>query len=101
LLTVVLCEVVPVDDDEVCQICKDMVGQARDTLESNETQVTGGSYYITVLSLYAPFCKWFVKLKGLGHKMHDILKANTIQSVYPVEMLIFFLLFLSHLAKEK
>jgi hypothetical protein len=39
LLTVVLCKVVPVDDDEVCQICKDMVGQARDTLESNETQV--------------------------------------------------------------
>jgi hypothetical protein len=71
-----VCEVVPVDDDEVCQICKDMVGQARDTLESNETQVTGGSYYITVLSLYAPLCKWFVKLKGLGHEMNDILKAN-------------------------
>ncbi len=67
LLTGVFCEVVPVDDDEVCQICKDMVGQARDTLESNETQVTGGSYYITVLSLYAPLCKWVDKLKGLGH----------------------------------
>ena len=26
------------DTDEVCDICKDMVGQARDTLQSNETQ---------------------------------------------------------------
>ena len=26
------------DTDEVCEICKDMVGQARDTLLSNETQ---------------------------------------------------------------
>ena len=26
------------DKDEVCEICKDMVGQARDTLQSNETQ---------------------------------------------------------------
>jgi hypothetical protein len=40
-LQMILCllQVVPVDDDEVCQICKDMVGQARDTLQSNETQV--------------------------------------------------------------
>lgn len=36
-------QVVPVDDDEVCQICKNMVAQARDTLESNETQVTSQS----------------------------------------------------------
>ncbi|XP_063217466.1 prosaposin [Bacillus rossius redtenbacheri] len=28
----------PVDNDEVCTICKDMVTQARDQLESNETQ---------------------------------------------------------------
>ncbi len=31
--------VYPVDDDDVCKICKDMVGQARDQLMSNETQV--------------------------------------------------------------
>merc|ERR1712123_29473 len=31
-------EKVPQDDDEVCKICKDMVGEARDTLMSNETQ---------------------------------------------------------------
>ncbi len=29
---------VPEDDDEVCQICKNMVSEARDTLQSNETQ---------------------------------------------------------------
>jgi hypothetical protein len=29
----------PPDDDDVCQICLDMVKQARDQLESNETQV--------------------------------------------------------------
>ncbi|XP_011300553.1 proactivator polypeptide [Fopius arisanus] len=29
---------VPEDDDSVCKICKDMVGQARDQLESNQTQ---------------------------------------------------------------
>lgn len=28
---------VPVDDDSICQICKDMVTQARDQLRSNET----------------------------------------------------------------
>ena len=32
-------EAVPRDDDEVCKICKEMVGEARDTLMSNETQV--------------------------------------------------------------
>jgi saposin len=26
------------DEDEICEICKNMVGQARDTLQSNETQ---------------------------------------------------------------
>lgn len=26
------------DNDSVCQICKDMVGQARDQLRSNETE---------------------------------------------------------------
>merc|ERR1711970_25960 len=31
-------ETVPQDDDEVCKICKEMVGEARDTLMSNETQ---------------------------------------------------------------
>ena len=30
----------PQDDDEVCTICKQMVQQARDQLESNETQVS-------------------------------------------------------------
>jgi saposin len=29
---------VPVDTDSICKICLDMVGQARDQLESNETQ---------------------------------------------------------------
>lgn len=29
---------VPEDDDDVCGICKDMVKQARDQLESNQTQ---------------------------------------------------------------
>ncbi|XP_034117679.1 uncharacterized protein LOC117576754 [Drosophila albomicans] len=30
--------VVPVDDDSICKICKDMVTQARDQLRSNETE---------------------------------------------------------------
>ncbi|KAH8311032.1 hypothetical protein KR044_003909, partial [Drosophila immigrans] len=30
--------VVPVDDDSICKICKDMVNQARDQLRSNETE---------------------------------------------------------------
>lgn len=30
--------VVPVDTDSICQICKDMVTQARDQLRSNETE---------------------------------------------------------------
>ena len=29
----------PEDDDDVCKICKEMVKEARDQLESNETQV--------------------------------------------------------------
>lgn len=32
-------ETLPQDDDEVCEVCKEMVGEARDTLMSNETQV--------------------------------------------------------------
>lgn len=28
----------PVDNDSICQICKDMVTQARDQLRSNETE---------------------------------------------------------------
>ncbi|BFF92326.1 uncharacterized protein DMAD_10406 [Drosophila madeirensis] len=31
-------KVVPVDSDSICQICKDMVTQARDQLKSNETE---------------------------------------------------------------
>lgn len=31
-------QVLPADNSDVCQICKDMVKQARDQLESNETQ---------------------------------------------------------------
>lgn len=30
-------QIVPEDNDSICQICKDMVAQARDQLESNET----------------------------------------------------------------
>ena len=30
----------PKDDDDVCKICKEMVKEARDQLESNETQVS-------------------------------------------------------------
>jgi len=30
----------PEDNDSVCQVCKDMVKQARDQLLSNETQVS-------------------------------------------------------------
>ena len=41
---------VPEDNDSVCQICKDMVQQARDQLLSNETQVhTKVAYNYSVL----------------------------------------------------
>lgn len=32
-------QVLPVDDTDICKLCKDMVQQARDQLQSNETQV--------------------------------------------------------------
>ena len=52
----------PKDDDEVCQICKEMVGEARDTLMSNETQeelkeVLDGSCDLIPLSIIAKECK--------------------------------------------
>jgi len=55
-------ENVPKDDDEVCQICKEMVGEARDTLMSNETQeelkeVLDGSCDLIPLSIIAKECK--------------------------------------------
>eukprot|EP00092_Neocalanus_flemingeri_P033617 GFUD01036545.1.p1 GENE.GFUD01036545.1~~GFUD01036545.1.p1 ORF type:complete len:893 (-),score=233.50 GFUD01036545.1:245-2923(-) len=55
-------EKVPQDDDEVCKICKDMVGQARDTLMSNETQeelkeVLEGSCDLIPLAIIAKECK--------------------------------------------
>jgi len=55
-------ETVPLDDDEVCKICKDMVGQARDTLLSNETQeelkeVFDGSCDLIPIQIIAKECK--------------------------------------------
>jgi len=55
-------ETVPKDDDEVCKICKDMVGQARDTLLSNETQeelreVFDGSCDLIPIKIIAKECK--------------------------------------------
>lgn len=44
----------PEDNDGICKICKDMVTQARDQLQSNETQVNLSNpnlYYIIVYSL--------------------------------------------------
>jgi len=53
---------VPEDTDQVCDICKDMVGQARDTLESNETQeelreVFEGSCNLIPLKVIAKECR--------------------------------------------
>jgi len=55
-------ETVPQDDDEVCRICKEMVGEARDTLVSNETQeelreVFDGSCDLIPIKLIAKECK--------------------------------------------
>lgn len=55
-------EHVPQDDDEVCTICKDMVGQARDQLLSNQTQeelkeVFEGSCDLIPISIIAKECK--------------------------------------------
>lgn len=55
-------ENVPADTDEICDICKDMVGQARDTLMSNETQeelkeVFDGSCDLIPIKLVAKECR--------------------------------------------
>jgi saposin len=55
-------EEVPKDTDEVCDICKNMVGQARDTLQSNETQeelreVFEGSCDLIPLKMIRKECK--------------------------------------------
>ena len=55
-------ETVPQDDDEVCRICKEMVGEARDTLLSNETQeelreVFDGSCDLIPIKLIAKECR--------------------------------------------
>jgi len=55
-------ETVAEDDDEVCKICKDMVGQARDTLLSNETQeelkeVFDGSCDLIPIKIIAKECR--------------------------------------------
>jgi len=55
-------ETVGQDDDEVCKICKDMVGQARDTLLSNETQeelkeVFDGSCDLIPIKIVAKECR--------------------------------------------
>jgi len=59
-------ETVPQDDDEVCKICKEMVGEARDTLMSNETQeelreVFDGSCDLIPVGLIAKECKALVE----------------------------------------
>jgi len=55
-------QIVPEDTDEVCDICKNMVGQARDTLISNETQeelkeVFDGSCDLIPLKIIAKECR--------------------------------------------
>merc|ERR1712223_1216565 len=59
-------ETVPQDDDEVCKICKEMVGEARDTLMSNETQeelreVFDGSCDLIPVGLISKECKALVE----------------------------------------
>jgi saposin len=53
---------VPEDTDSICKICLDMVGQARDQLESNETQeeikeVFDGSCDLIPLNVVKKECK--------------------------------------------
>jgi saposin len=53
---------VPVDTDSICKICLDMVGQARDQLESNETmeeirEVFDGSCDLIPLKIVKTECK--------------------------------------------
>lgn len=53
---------VPEDTDGICKICLDMVGQARDQLESNETQeeikeVFDGSCDLIPLNVVKKECK--------------------------------------------
>lgn len=55
-------QVVPEDTDSICKICLDMVGQARDQLESNETQeeikeVFDGSCDLIPLGVVKKECK--------------------------------------------
>ena len=47
----------PEDNDDVCSICKEMVKEARDQLNSNETQVSlaGGGGVRWLYELMAPF----------------------------------------------
>jgi len=52
----------PADTDEVCDICKEMVGEARDTLQSNETQeelreVFDGSCNLIPIKVVAKECR--------------------------------------------
>lgn len=53
----------PVDDDDICTICKNMVAEARDELESNDTQVLlkevfdGSCNLIPVKLIAAECCK--------------------------------------------
>lgn len=53
---------VPEDTDSICKICLDMVGQARDQLESNETmeeirEVFDGSCDLIPLNVVKKECK--------------------------------------------
>jgi len=55
-------QIVPQDHDEVCDICKNMVAQARDTLQSNETQeelkeVFDGSCDLIPVKIIAKECR--------------------------------------------
>lgn len=55
-------QTVPEDTDSICKICLDMVGQARDQLESNETQeeikeVFDGSCDLIPLKIVKKECK--------------------------------------------
>lgn len=51
---------VPVDNDSVCTVCKDMVQQARDQLESNQTQED-------LKSVFEGSCK-LIHLKPIVHE---------------------------------
>ena len=102
---------VPVDNDSICQICKDMVTQARDQLRSNETmeelkEVFEGSCNLIPIKIVKKECCKLADnfipelVEALSSQMNPDVSFNTnLLNIYSIHDIVFLYTYFSIFSK--